>query len=144
LFTLTVLVGTVVFIYVTFPARHHELLTRGVELHKHPPAWDLPSPTAREVHALAIGVGGTDVPLPAGDVIGAERIEVLNREAAVLRYRVGPDEVTYVVQHARGIAPARYERRDGDLRAVEWRRGTFACVAIGRDATSASWLPLFH
>jgi hypothetical protein len=65
------------------------------------------------------GVFGKDVPLPGEGtgampaVVGARRLEILNRVTALIRFRVDGGEVTYLVQHSRGIAPERSERRDG-------------------------------
>ena len=151
LFTLTVLVGTVVAIYGAFPARNNVLVTAALEHHLEAnPTWDLAAPTPAELRAWLIGVVGKDVPLP-GDgttaspaVVGARRVEVLNRPAALIRVRVGDDDVTYLVQHARGIAPERSERQDGALHAVAWRKGAFAIVAVGAAATAASWRAAFH
>jgi hypothetical protein len=143
LFTLIVLVGTVVTIYTVFPARHNVLVTVALERHRDvEPAWDLTGPSPGELHAWAIAVVGKDVPLPqpAIVVLGARDIEVLNRRAAVIRVQIGSDEVTYIVQHARGIAPEHSERVDGELFAVAWRHGPFTCVAVGPDHTHASWV----
>jgi len=144
-FTLTVLVGTVVTIYATFPARHNVLLTDAIELHQDAnPTWDLAAPSPLQLRAWVIGAVGKGVPLP-GDghiptvVIGARRLEILSRAAALIRFRVGDDDVTYLVQNASGIAPERSERLDGPLRAMAWRRGRFTVVAVGPDATAASW-----
>jgi hypothetical protein len=142
LFTLTVLIGTVVAIYLTLPERNNLLLSEAIDHHREAaPAWDLTAPSAAELRAWAIGVAGKDVPLPPPDaaVIGARRLEILHRGAALVRVRVGADDVTYLVQHARGIVPDRTERTDGDLRAIAWRHGPFACIAVGADATSAAW-----
>ncbi|HTR54876.1 MAG TPA: hypothetical protein VMJ10_29510 [Kofleriaceae bacterium] len=140
-FTLAVLIGTVVAIYALFPARHNVLVTEAIEEHRDPPPWDLAAPTAPELRAWAIGVVGRDVPLPAAtSIVGASRIELFNRNAAIVRLVAGGSEVTYLVQHVRGIPPEQVDRTDGDLRAVEWTKGPFACVAVGPAATSASWL----
>ena len=127
-----------------FPARHNVLLTQTIALHKEEdPTWDLTTPTAGELRAWSIGVVGKGAPLPAEIPIGAREIVILDRRAALLRITVGADQITYVVQHAAGIAPARSERTDGDVLAVAWRRGKFSWVAVGPAATSASWLPVF-
>ena len=143
LFTLSVLIGTVVTIYTVVPPRHNLLLTEAIEHYREgEPAWDLAAPTAPELRAWAIGVIGKDVPLPvaAAAIIGARRIEILNRHAAVIRLQLGGDLVTYVVTRARGIAPDHSERVDGDVRAVGWRRGPFTCIGVGPDATAKTWL----
>ena len=151
LFTLTVLIGTVVTIYAMFPARNNVLVTEAIERHREAnPTWDLVAPNPAELRAWVIGVAGKDVPLPgegtavAPAVIGAARLRILNRAAALIRVRVGNDDVTYLVQHARGIAPEHSERQDGALRAVAWRQGPFTIVAVGADATSASWRAAFR
>ena len=68
IFTLSVLIGTVVTIYMVLPARHDEIVTEAVRQHRATePAWDLEAPTAGELRAWAIGVIGKDVPLPPKD-----------------------------------------------------------------------------
>lgn len=150
-FTLTMLVGTVVTIYAMFPARHNLLMTEAIAHHRETsPAWDLLSPTRDALQAWMIGAIGKDAPLPgeAAAVIGARRLDILNRTAALIRLRIGDDEVTYVIQRARGIAPEDAERVEpgetggggnGTLRAMAWRRGRFTVVAVGADATAARW-----
>jgi hypothetical protein len=145
-FTLTVLIGTVVTIYVMFPARHNVLMTEAVARHGDTnPVWDLAAPGPDLLRAWISGAVGKGAPLP-GDgtalpvaVIGARRLEILDRAAALLRVRVGDDVITYLVQHARGIPPEPGERVDGALRAVAWNRGRFTIVAVGPDAAAASW-----
>jgi len=165
-FTLTVLVGTVVTIYAMFPARHNLLMTEAIAHHRDPgAAWDLTTPTRDALRAWMIGAIGKDAPLPgaAATVIGARQLDILNRTAALIRLRIGEDEVTYLVQRARGIAPEGGERIEhsetgggdpdgaaggaghnapgihGALRAVAWRSGRFTVVAVGADATAAHW-----
>jgi hypothetical protein len=141
-FTLTVLVGTVVTIYAMFPARHNLLMTEAIARHREPgAAWDLVAPTRDALRAWMIGAIGKDAPLPgeAAAVIGARQLDILNRTAALIRLQIGDDDVTYVVQRARGIAPEGAERVDGALRAVAWRRGRFTVVAVGADAAAARW-----
>jgi hypothetical protein len=141
--TLSVLIGTVVTIYTVFPARHGVLMSEAVERHRTPPAWDLAAPAPAELRAWAIGVVGTGVPLPPGDlpVIGARRIELLKRRVALIRVRVGTDDVTYAVQLSRSASPEHGDRVDGDLRAVSWHQGKFTCVAVGPDRTASTWMP---
>lgn len=144
LLTLSVLIGTVVTIYTVFPARHGVLLEEAITEHREPGAWDLASPGPGELRAWAIGVVGTGVPLPPAElpVIGAKRIEVLNRHVAIVRVEVGGGEVTYAVQHSRSAAPEHGDRVDDDVRAVSWHHGPFACVAVGPKATASTWLPV--
>jgi hypothetical protein len=143
LFTLSVLIGLVVTIYLVLPARHNVLVTEALEQHRDPePAWDLEAPSVNELRAWAIGVAGKEVPLPAEatTVIGARRIRVLRRDAALVRLRIGGDEITYLVQNSQGIAPKRHEQIDGELQATEWRRGKFTIVAVGPKHSASSWL----
>ena len=141
LFTLSVLIGTVVTIYSVFPARHGVLVDVAIAQHKESPAWDLAAPTPEVLRGWAIGVVGKEVPLPAVPVIGAKKVELLKRHVAVMRLRVGTDEITYAVQHSRSASPEHVDRVDGDLRAVGWHTGSFSCVAVGPNATSGTWLP---
>jgi hypothetical protein len=141
LFTLTVLTGTVVAIYLVFPARHDVLLTEAIAQHTREQAWDRTGPTLPELRAWTSSVVGEDAPLPRVAPIGARYIEVLDRRAALMRLAIGGDPITYLVQRSRGIGPARVERTDGELFAVAFRRGKFAWVVVGPKATSAVWLP---
>jgi hypothetical protein len=114
-FTLTVLVGTVVTIYAMFPARHNLLMTEAIAHHRDPgAAWDLVTPSRDALRAWMIGAIGKDAPLPgaAAAVVGARQLNILNRAAALVRLRIGDDEVTYLVQRARGIAPEGAERTE--------------------------------
>jgi hypothetical protein len=142
LFTLTVLVGTVVAIYMSFPARNTVLLSEAVHYHLETPrTWDLTNPTPAELRAWAIGVLGKDPPLPqaTAKIVGAHEIEVLDRRAAVVRISIGNDQVTYLVQQTPIISPERTERTEAGLRATAWRRGQFTCVAVGPEASSDAW-----
>jgi hypothetical protein len=127
-----------------FPARHNLLMTEAIAHHVEPaPAWDLTAPAPDVLQAWLIGAVGKGAPLPgsvsAVSVIGARRLDILDRGAAMIRLRIGGDEVTYLVQRARGIAPEGAERTDGSLRAVAWNQGRFTIVGVGPDATAASW-----
>lgn len=151
LFTLTVLTGTVVTIYAAFPPRNNVLVTTALEHHlDRDPAWDLAAPDPAELRGWLIGVVGRDAPLPGEGtsarpaVIGARRLDILNRAAALIRVRVGDDDVTYLVQHARGLAPERLERDEGGLHAIAWRKGAFTIVAVGSEATAVRWRTAFH
>ncbi|HEY5945974.1 MAG TPA: hypothetical protein VIV40_10815 [Kofleriaceae bacterium] len=146
LFTLSVLIGLVVTIYLVLPARHNVLVTEAIEHHRDTElAWDLEAPTAVELRAWAIGVVGKNPPLPAdvSTVVAARRVEVLNRPAALMKLQIAGEQITYLVQNSRGVAPQHADKHDGDLRAVEWRSGKFACVAVGPDSSAATWLATF-
>jgi len=143
LFTLSVLIGTVVAIYLLLPARHNVLVTTAIAQHREGgDGWDLEAPSPAELRAWAIGLVGKNVPLPkdGATVIGARKIEVLHRSAALIRLQIGSDQVTYLVQNARGIAPQHNTQQDGELRGEFWRHGKFSCVAVGPEATAATWL----
>ena len=140
--TLSVLIGLVVAIYQVFPARHNELAQQALARHREPPAWDLPAPSPDQLQAFLIGAAGKGAPLPKADAIGASRIDVLDRHAALIRFKIGSDEISYVVGHAARIAPEHTEDHDGDLRVVAWEHGPFVFAAVGPDATAATWLPI--
>ncbi len=140
-FTLSVLIGTVVAIYMVFPARHNVLAQVALDHHREPPAWDLTAPNPAELRAFLTGAVGKDAPLPNAPAIGAARIEVLDRHAALIRFKIGDSEVSYVVGRAARISPEHAESHDGDARIVEWPTGAFVCAAVGPDATAATWLP---
>jgi hypothetical protein len=144
LFTLSVLTGLVVAIYTLLPARQDEIITEALRQHRiAEPTWDLAAPTPKELRAWAIGVVGKDVPLPAetNHIVGARRIEVVHRAAALMRLRIDGNPITVLVQHSRGIRPEHVERTEGDLRALSWRRGKFTFVAVGPAATAGTWVP---
>ena len=145
LFTLTVLIGTVVTIYQVFPARRNVLITEAIARHRDAGGpWDLASPEPAALGGWLVGVVGKGAPVPGdrrpgAEVIGARRLRLLARDAALIRVRAGADEVTYLIQHARGIAPERDERVDGELRALAWRSGPYTVVAVGADADAPRW-----
>jgi hypothetical protein len=149
LFTLAVLVGTVATIYAVFPARHNVLATTAIDLHREPGSWDLTAPSLAELRAWLTGVVGKSPPLPADgavpavSVIGAAETKIFKRSAAVVRMRIGADEVTYLVQHARGISPEHTERTDGELRAIAWRAGLYTVIAVGPDVDARTWRAAF-
>lgn len=146
LFTLTILTGTVVAIYMTFPARDHALLTEALNRAHDDEPWDLAKPSVAELRAWTIGVAGKNAPMPQLDdpsiaIVGARQIQVLEQRTAVMQLTVGGEPVTYLVQHARGIAPKRTERTDGDMRAIAWRKGPYAMAVIG--PKSSKWVGVF-
>lgn len=141
-FTLSVLTGLVVAIYTLLPLRHDEIITVALREHRaSASAWDLTSPTPAELRAWTIGVVGKDVPALADGmtILGARRIEIVHRPAALVRAQIHGEPVTLVIQHSRGIAPERIERDEGDLRALSWRRERFRFVAVGSSTTAATW-----
>lgn len=146
LFTLTVLIGTVVAIYMVFPARHNMLMTEAIDHHKEAsPAWDLAAPTAPELRAWSIGLLGKDPPLPlaSAKILGASRLEIHDRGAALIGLEIGGDKVTYLVQRARGMAPDHSDRTDGALKALAWKKGPYTCIAVGPADKASTWRAAF-
>jgi hypothetical protein len=146
LFTLSVLIGTVVTIYLVLPARHNVLVTEAIGYHKDTTDnWELDKPSTVELHAWAIGLVGKDVPLPTdgATIVGARRVVVLNRNAALVRLQIGGEPITYLVQSSRGIAPQKVTQNESGLHAEYWRRGKFNCVVVGPEASAQTWLASF-
>ena len=141
LFTLTVLIATVVAIYMTFPARNDVLMTEALARHRDvAPAWDIANPTPSELRAWAIGVVGKDPPLPrTSSIVGARETRVLDRRAALIQVAVDGEPVTYVVQQTPIVSPAHSEQADGEFRAIAWRVGEFTCVAVGKATSEPAW-----
>lgn len=140
LFTLTVLIGTVVAIYMTFPTRNTVLMEAARAAHgESAPGWDLVNPTTGELRAWAIAVVGKDVPLPNQGVTGARDLEVLGHRAAMMRVVIDGEPITYLVQFTRVIAPGFSDTTDGDLHAIAWRQGSFTCAAVGPKASATTW-----
>lgn len=139
--TLTVLTGTVVAIFLTFPGRNTVLMNEALARHRDSsPTWNLVRPTPQELRAWAIGVLGKDPPLPQNaTILGARDTAVLDRRAAIVQVDIAGEPITYLVQHTRVISPAHSEETDGDLRAVAWHKGEFTAVAVGRDASATQW-----
>ncbi|HEV7559526.1 MAG TPA: hypothetical protein VGO00_28815, partial [Kofleriaceae bacterium] len=102
LFTLTVLIGTVVTIYWVFDARHNVMLTEAIAQHREVDDFELKAPSPEKLGTWGLGMFGERLPMPPSTIpiIGARRIEILNRRTAVIRLKIGDDEVTYLVQHA--------------------------------------------
>jgi hypothetical protein len=145
LFTLTVLTATVVLIYVTVPARHNVLLTEAIEQHRDDSqSWEIKNVTLGELRTWAIGVFGDEAPMPKDGavILGARRLDVLDREAALISLTIGDDRVTYMMQHARSNHYDK-DRTEGDAHAVAWRQGRYDCVAVGPDTTRARWMAGF-
>ena len=137
--TLSVLIGLVAAIYTVFPARHNVMAQTALAHHRDVTAWDLVAPSTIELRAWIVGAVGKGAPLPDAQAIGASQIEVLDRPAALIRFKIGGDEVTYLVERAGRIEPEHAESKDNDLRVVEWPKGAFVCAAVGPEANAKSW-----
>jgi hypothetical protein len=146
LFTLVVLVGTVVTVYTVFPARHNVLVTAALTEHRRSaPEWELDRPRPAELSSWAVGVLGGRPPIPEAtsgiQVVGARAIDVLDRRAAVIDYRLGGADVTYVVQRAHDVPPRRVSRDDGDDRVESWRAKQWTIVVVGPTGSAEMWAP---
>ncbi|HUS28025.1 MAG TPA: hypothetical protein VMZ53_05935 [Kofleriaceae bacterium] len=144
LFTMSILIGTVVAIYMLLPARDGLLITEAISKHRDSGPWEIENPSNETLRGWAIAVVGKEAPLPpAGShVIGARQLTILKRRAALIRLQLGDDQVTYLVQHARGIMPDHSSRTDGELRAEQRKRGKFTIVGVGPAATDKTWTRL--
>lgn len=140
-FTLAVLAGTVIAIFTVFPARHNQILTDTLDAHRHPGAWEVETPDPTALRMWSIGVVGQSPPLPdaAATALGARTLTILNRRGALVRYRVGTDEVTYLVQRSRDLLRRRVHRVDGAEAVEAWHQGPWTCVAVGPAASADRW-----
>ena len=146
LFTASVLVGITAAIYLLFPERHNLLLTRSIELHRDPPAFQLERPSQALLGkwgASILGRSNRDVSWPSLDThggqvaaLGAAPISILKRPAALVRYRVDGSEMTMVVQRARDVPPRTHRRTDGAEQVISWRKGPWTFVAVGNATDS--------
>lgn len=144
--TVLALVGTVAGVYWFFPRRDHELMTRSVEVHRDHGEWELEHPDETELRAWSVGSLGAKVPWPelrAGmAVVGARTVDIQKRRTALVRYRIGDDDVSVVAQRARDPAPRKFSRTEGDHLVLSWRSGKWTMVAVGPSATAERWKPL--
>lgn len=145
--TLAMLVATVVTVYLVFPRRDNQLMTRTTEMHRSAAPFDLDRPNAAELAAWSAGVlekGGVPLPAPGADVevIGATATEITRRRAAMVRYAIRGIPVTLVVQRARDAPPRMFRRTDGADTVISWRASKFTVAAIGPTATAQTWAPI--
>lgn len=143
LLTMSVLIGTVVTIYTVFPERHNLLMTRTLELHRQPPEFQLKRPSAAEVSAWGLAALDRNVPWPDSSqestIVGATSFVVLNRRAALVRYRIGQDEISLVVQRARDALPRQHRRYDAEEYVISWRNGPWTFVVAGPSHSFSTW-----
>lgn len=146
LLTVTILVGTVIAVFTIFPERHNELITSTIAAHRAQAEWEITSPPDAEVKVWARAVLGEAPPLPETSAsiapVGARSLTILARRAALIRYRVGDSEVSYLVQRARDIPKRRVRMTDGSDAIEAWRRGPWTCVVVGPAATADRWRPV--
>ena len=143
LFTISVLVGTVVVIYAVFPKRNNEVLTIAIEHHKAPLEFDLRGPSRGELVAWSIGVHAKRVPWPALDddvaVVGAYNTRIFRQPVSLVRLDVGGDPVTLMALKVRDTPRRRRKSVDGDLIAQSWRVKKWTFVAVGPRETRDRW-----
>lgn len=140
--TTAVLVGTVVLVYAIFPPRNNEILTATIEAHREPEETELDAPTAGEVRAWAIGLFGEALPWPDDPAlipVAADRFDILRRQVALVRFRLGESEISVALMRARDVPPRVHRREDDGLAAISWRKGRYTCVAVGPAATQDRW-----
>ena len=147
LFTIAVLVGTVVTIYKVFPERHNALMTAALEAHHADAEFELAGPSQSQLVAWSTALLGKDVPWPAlepdVEIVGVRALTVLNRSAAMVRYRIGGDPVTVVVQQPRDTPPRKHHRRDGDDLCLSWRAHKWTFIAVGPVSGAHRWAQFF-
>lgn len=143
LLTASVLIGTVVAIYTIFPERHNLLMTRSLEAHREPPGFMLRDLTQAKLTAWGVALLDRSVPWPelrpGVTIVGVASLRVLNRAAAMVRYRVDDSEVTLVVQGARDVPPRTHRRTSQGDYVVSWRRGKWTFVAVGPASDADTW-----
>ena len=141
--TLTVLVTTVVAVYVAFPRRDNALFTTAFEAHAGGGPFQLTAPSAEELAAWTVGVVGDGVPWPAAgegrQVLGSWQISVLRQPAALVRYQVGDQQVTLGALRARDAPPRRHRRENDGLLGLSWRNGPWTLFAVGPAAGADGW-----
>jgi hypothetical protein len=149
LVTFSVLVATVFSVYHLFPPRDNELLTVAIDAYQQPGPYEIERPSDTQLLAWGTGVVGERAPFPAPapgiTLVGVRKVKILNRPAAMVRYRFEDDgsEVSYFVSRPRDVPPRRYQREDGDLHAVSWRSGRWTLVLVGPAASRDRWADEF-
>jgi hypothetical protein len=144
--TLLALGATVAGVYWFFPRRDNELMTLSAEAHRERAAYDITRPDDAQLRAWSVGSLGAKVPWPeirpGVEAVGARTLDIQKRRTAMVRYRLGDDEVTLVAQRARDPAPRKHRRTDGSEFVVSWRSGKWTMVAVGPAETADRWRPL--
>lgn len=148
IFTLLVLTATVVTVYMVFPERHNALMETAVEAHQQTD-WkpDLDHPGQAELNAWGLALLGVQVPWPepAPDlqVIGASATKVLNHSTAIVRYQIGDQRVTVLVQRPREPIPRTIRRHQDGLLCITWRRDKLSFTAVGPEDAD-HWRTVLH
>ena len=138
--TISVLAGTAAAVFWQFPARDNELLTVAMSEHSEASSSpELSAPTQAEIRAWSLGVFGETAPFPEADALGARRLSILKRPAAIVFYRLGDFEISFTVLRARDAPPRRYRRLADGLAGFSFRRGHWTCIAVGPAAGAEKW-----
>ena len=141
--TLTVLVATVAAVYLAFPERHNELLTEALEAHQQDGPFEIEHPSRAELIAWSVGVIGKKAPWPTQgpglEALGTRRLTILRRPAALVRYRIGGEEISLLVIRATDAPPRTHRRTEDGQLAESWRRGPWTFVAVGPARSASSW-----
>ena len=145
--TMAVLVSIVVVVYWAFPERHNALMTAAIAAHRAEGELELVEPSREEVLAWSLALLGKDMLLPELDadvkIVGARAMTVLNRRAALVRYRIGGDPITLVVQRARDTPPRKHKRGDGADLCLSWRAHKFTFIVVGPAESVGRWAHYF-
>lgn len=146
IFTAMILVGTVVGIYSVFPARKDEATRQVVAQHRRgDAAWQLTAPSRAELAAWTLALAGDGAPLPPEHpeltIVGARPVEIHHQDAAFMRFRIGSDEVSYLVAPTADAPEGRASQRSGDDQIEAWRTGKWTCIAVGPAASAEAWKP---
>jgi hypothetical protein len=143
LFTFSVLAATVTAVYVLFPPRDNELLTVALANHRSQGNFEITAPGDNELLAWGVGAVGRGAPFPSGSpevsLVGVRTVRILNRPAAMARYEMSGQPISYFVMRAHDAPPRRYQRQEGDVQVVSWRRGRWTLVAAGPADTRPAW-----
>ena len=146
LLTVTILAGTVIAVFTIFPERHNELITSTVSAHRATAEWEISNPPDAELRQWARAVLGEPPPLPepttGATPLGARSLNILARRAALVRYRIGDAEVSYLIQRARDIPKRRVRTTTGGDAIEAWRKGPWTIVVVGPSAAADRWRPV--
>lgn len=145
LFTLSVLIGTVVVVFTVFPKRHNEILAIAVDHHREPEPAELSEPSLQELQAWTVRLFDEPAPWPAmegASIDAAYALRIFKQPVALIRVRVKSESVTLMALQARDAPPRKRRLIDDALVAMSWRSGRWTFVAVGRAASAEAWRPV--
>jgi hypothetical protein len=143
--TLGVLIGTVAIVYGLAPKRDNELLTVVLEAHEEPGHLELANASEPELEAWSLGVLGRRARWPTGpelEVVGARRLAILRRPAALVRYRIAGHEVSVVALRPREAVRRKHRKHEDGMLCVSWRKGKLTYAVVGPEASFREWGPV--